>query len=49
MWAAAVAVIVVIFKFILKPLFKVLALVALAVAVWWFLGDDISSWLSLTN
>lgn len=48
-WVAIAVVAFFVFKFFVKPLFKVLGLVVLAVAVWWFLGDDIASWLSSMN
>ena len=48
-WIAVAVGAFLILKFIFKPLFKILALVALAVAIWWFLGDDIAAWLSLMN
>ncbi len=48
-WIAIAVGAFLIFKFLVKPLFKVIGLVVLAVAVWWFLGDDIASWLSSMN
>ena len=48
-WVAIIVAVFLVFKFLVKPLFKVIALVALAIAVWWFLGDDIASWLSSMN
>lgn len=41
-WAAVLAAVFIVFKFILRPLFKVIGLVAVGVAAWWFLGDDIA-------
>lgn len=48
-WIAVAVAAFLIFKFLVKPLFKVLGFIALAVAVWWFLGDDIAAWLSSMN
>ena len=48
-WVGAAVVAFLILKFVFKPLFKVLALVALAAVVWWYFGDQITAWLSLMN
>jgi len=49
-WIIGVVVVgVVILKFILKPLFKLVAFAALGLLVWWYFGDQITAWLSLMN
>jgi hypothetical protein len=48
-WVAAAVAVFFILKFVFKPLLKIVAFVALGVAVWWYLGDDIAAWLSSMN